>query len=95
MYLSTANFRPLVNGYAAFYPVSYSKLVAAVQDFPSSASLRAVRARGVTTVVVQTRLLRHTPWRDVVERLRVWPGVRLQAQAPGVRVYDITGAATP
>jgi hypothetical protein len=93
MYLSTVNFRPLVNGYAAFVPDNYLKLIGQVQDLPSVPAFAALRGAHVTTLVVQTELVKNSRWRDVSGRLDRWPGVRLTASSPGVRVYDIAEAA--
>jgi hypothetical protein len=93
MYLSTVNFRPLVNGYAAFLPESYLRLMRQVQDLPSAQAFAALRGVDVTTVVVETQLVRDTHWQDVASRLDHWPGVRLTSSSRGVRVYDITNAA--
>jgi hypothetical protein len=89
LYLSTAHFRPVTNGYAAFFPPSAVTLLRAVQDFPSPPALELLRRRDVRTVVVQTAMVARTPWADVVSRLEAWPGVRRIAIGPGVRVYDI------
>lgn len=92
LYFSTAHFRPLVNGYGAFVPSSYYELVRAVQDFPTPSSLQALRDRDVRTVVVDTRLMDDSRWADAASRLDAWPGVRLLAEAGGVRAYDVSGA---
>jgi hypothetical protein len=92
MYLSTANFRPMVNGYAAFGPRSYWSTIADIQDFPSARGFESMRRRGVSTVVVQTDLVVGTKWRDVVPRLDAWPGVHRLAVGKNTVVYDITGA---
>ncbi len=93
-YLSTANFRPLINGYAAFHPPSYWELVRAVQDLSSPTALAALKARGVTTLVVQTELIKGTRWQGVVDELERWPGVRRIARDKGVAVFDISAART-
>ena len=92
LYLSTAHFRPLVNGYGAFIPARYAEIVGAVQDFPTIGSLQALAARQVRTVVVDTRLMEGSRWADAASRLDAWPGVRLLAANDGVRTYDIARA---
>jgi hypothetical protein len=92
MYLSTANFRPLINGYGAFQPPSYWSLALALQDFPTSTALQALRSRDVRTVVAQTDLLPGTRWAHVVEQLKAWPGVREIDRGTNVVVYDISDA---
>jgi hypothetical protein len=90
MYLSTAHFRPLVNGYGSFLPATYHELVRAVQDFPSAGALEVLRERGVRTLIVQTERLEDTPWRDLPARLERWPQIRLLATSGKVRVYDLS-----
>lgn len=93
LYLSTAHFRPLVNGYAAYAPPSYWDVVAVVQRFPSEEAFYVLRARDVRTVIVQTDLVaKTTRWPQVVERLRAWPGVVEIGSGEGVLVFDVTGA---
>lgn len=92
LYLSTANFAPLTNGYGAYQSPAYYRLARAVADLPSPRAFQALGRRGVRTVVVQTDLVVGTTWADVVPRLARWPGVRTVARDPGVVVYDISGA---
>lgn len=89
MYLSTANFRPLVNGYSQFVPQEYVEIATLLQDFPSARSLEGLRELRVGTVVVETALLGGTPWEDVERRLEAVPGVRRVATGPGVSVYEL------
>ena len=44
--------RPLANGYSGFFPPRYRQLRSKVQDFPSGASLTALRHAGVRYLVV-------------------------------------------
>ncbi len=92
LYLSTAHFRPMVNGYAAFEPAGYQAMVKALQDFPSEEGFAQLRERGVTTVIVQTEMIKRTRWRGVVERLLDWPGVRRVDRGRGVDIFDISAA---
>ena len=92
LYLSTAHFRPVVNGYAAFVPTQTLDILAAVQDFPSEPGLRALRAVDVKTVVVEASMVTGTPWERTSQRLDSWPGVVLRWKNESVRVYDISRA---
>lgn len=65
-----------------------------VREFPNAASVSALLERDVTTVVIDTDRAEGTAWATAAGRLDRWPGVRLAAQSEGVRVYDITGAAS-
>lgn len=93
LYLSTAHFRPVINGYAAFVPARTFEILREIQDFPSDAGFATLEELDVRTVVVQTEMIEGTPWADVVTELEQWSGVTLRASGPGVRVYDITRAA--
>lgn len=92
MYLSTSNFRPLVNGYGAYFPDIYWDMARVMQDFPSDAAFSELGRRDVRTLVVQTELLPGTRWEGVVPVLRKWAGVKQIGEGRGVRTYDISGA---
>ena len=51
---STRHWKPLVNGYSAFYPPSFVEICEALASFPASDAIRALRETGVTHVVVHT-----------------------------------------
>jgi hypothetical protein len=51
---STANWRPLMNGYSGYTPESYDRYAAAFWLFPADAAIGAMRAAGVTHIVVHT-----------------------------------------
>jgi hypothetical protein len=91
-YLSTASFHPIVNGVGSLVPPFYIAEAAAVQDFPAPASMAVVKSWGVRSVMVETRLVAGTRWRDAAARLDRWPGVRLLAGDSEARLYDISAA---
>ena len=91
-YLSTASFHPIVNGVGSLVPPFYIAEAAAVQDFPAPASMAAVKSWGVRSVIVQTKLVAGTRWKDTAARLDRWPGVRLLAGDAEARLYDISAA---
>jgi hypothetical protein len=91
-YLSTASFHRIVNGVGSLVPPFYITEAAAVQDFPAPASMAAARSWGVRSVLVQTRLVEGTRWKDAADRLDHWPGVRLLAGDAEARLYDISAA---
>lgn len=93
LYLSTAHFRRMINGYGSYHPPSYWEVAAAVQTFPSEEAFEVFERRDVRTVVVQTDLLPGTRWEGVVERMEKWPGFHLVGRGEGVLVYDVTEAA--
>ena len=49
---STSHWKPLVNGYSGFMPVSYARLQAALAEFPGQAALETMHQRGITHAVV-------------------------------------------
>jgi hypothetical protein len=93
LYLSTEHWRPITNGWGAYYPPESFAFARAVADIPSSGAFEALRGRDVRTVVVQTGLTIGTVWDGVEQRLAGWPGVRLIGQGEGVLVYDVSRAA--
>ena len=92
-YLSTASFHPIVNGVGSLVPPFYLVEAAEVQDFPAPASMAAVRSWGVRSVIVQTKMVAATRWKDTEAKLDRWPGVRLLARDSEARLYDISAAA--
>jgi hypothetical protein len=91
-YLSTASFHPIVNGVGSLVPPFYIAEAAVVQDFPTPASMAAVRSWGVRSVIVQTKMVAGTRWQGTAARLDRWPGVRLLAGDAEARLYDIAAA---
>ena len=59
---STANWRPMLNGYSGLVPDSYAAHARALQDFPARDAIDELRRLGVTHVWVHDRLLRD--WTD-------------------------------
>ena len=93
LYLSTVHWRPMTNGWGAYYPPGALAFAAAMADIPSPGAFKALRERNVRTVVVQTGLTVGTRWDGVGQRLAGWPGVRVLGRGTGVVVFDISEAA--
>lgn len=93
LYLSTEHWRPMTNGWGAYYPPGALAFAGAMADLPSPGAFRALREHNVRTVVVQTGLTVGTRWDGVEQRLAGWPGVRLLERGAGVVVFDVSGAA--
>jgi hypothetical protein len=53
MLASTLHWHPIVNGYSGFIPRSYQRTFDAVRGFPGERALAALRAVGVTHVVIR------------------------------------------
>ena len=94
MWLSTKHFRPMINGFMAYYPPSYWEVVRGVQDFPAQSAFDLFKRRDIKTLVIRTDMLPDSRWRDVVPKLEQWPGVRLVAASGQTRVYDLTAVPT-
>lgn len=94
LWYSTANFRPLVNGYGAFLPKPYVETAKVMQDFPTGPAMGHLRSLGVDTVLVETSLLPGTRWEGVSARLRAWPGAQRIDATAGTEVWDIGDAVT-
>ncbi len=68
MFWSIDGFPAVVNGWSGFHPTQYTSLVAQIHGFPDAASVRALRAYGVRTVVLDRRLAASTPWAAAAAR---------------------------
>jgi len=81
---STAHWRPLVNGYSGFIPPSLSRHAAEFSGFPDATALRALRAAGVTHVVVHLDMMP-----GLAPRLRQIPALQLVAAEGSLRIYRL------
>ena len=68
-YNSTYHWRPIVNGYSGFWPLSYIDLIGAVQQFPSDDAVNALRERGVEYLILHERFYGPERYRDVTRVL--------------------------
>lgn len=76
---STANWRPIVNGYSGFQPASFYDHAAILQGFPDGPSLALLRDLGITHVFVHTTQLA--------------PGALVQVNArPELRIVERFGS---
>jgi hypothetical protein len=96
MYFSTVHWRPIIHGYTAYPPLLTRVLRRLAAEFPSDASVAALRRVGVTTVVLHhgrdyaTDLL-HRRAGTEAERLMRW---REDVRAAGLNVYERVQEAT-
>lgn len=86
---STSHWAPIVNGYSSFTPPNYEQRASVVVDFPSDTSVSALRALGITHVVVhRTAFLRmYGPERLLAVSRK--PALRLLAESDDVRVFRL------
>ena len=64
----TTHWRPLVNGYGAFWPRSFGDTVRRIQTFPDEAAVDYLRSLGVRSVIDHRRSAPR-PGREALERL--------------------------
>ena len=85
---STANWRPLVNGYSGFTPPGYVQRYLAMKGFPAPPAIAALRRAGVTHLFV------HTDQFDAraLDEIRSNTGLRQLAADGSVVLYALTGA---
>ena len=69
LYYSTFHWLPMVNGYSGALPKSYRPIHFAVQHFPDNVSLSALRAYGVSDVVLHEEFYADSEYRDVIARI--------------------------
>lgn len=68
MFWSVDGFPAVANGWSGFHPNQFVTLTAESSGFPDAASIRAIRAYGVHTVVLDRALARGTPWQSALTR---------------------------
>jgi hypothetical protein len=78
MLWSTDGFQPIVNGISGFVTKSLADLRLATISFPDAASIQALRAYGVRTVVAHKVLLPGTPYHEVPTRSVEGLGIRVR-----------------
>lgn len=86
VWASTQHWKPLLNGYSGFLPLSYGTHWEAFAGFPDPSAVAALREAGVTHIVVH---MAQVP--DAAAALRTVPGVRLFAESDSIRIYRIDG----
>jgi hypothetical protein len=82
MLFATRHWHPMLNGYSGIIPASYAAHYDAVRSFPDARAIDALRAIGVTHVVVHTRDL--ADWTDSKTAAAV-------RHAAGLRLIDSDG----
>jgi hypothetical protein len=85
---STADWKPIVNGLSGFQPTGTGVLYSEIGGFPDAASVAALRAFHVNTVVVYPDRIVNTPYADVLSRDVRGLGVRRRVQ-DGIVFFDL------
>lgn len=91
MLWSTDGLPQLVNGTAGFIPHELDQLRAQVAAFPDPASVLALRALGVRTVLLDTTRAAGTPWQDAATKPVDGLGIRRIPVGTSV-LFDLTRA---
>ena len=86
---STSHWRPILNGYSGFSPRSYDETFASAQSFPDEASLGALRARGVTHVIVHQTDFSGMFGRDRFAAIAGVASLTLAAEHGDIHVYRL------
>jgi hypothetical protein len=86
---STRHWRPMLNGFSGFGPASYGETYTIVQSFPDAASLIALRARGVTHVVVHEEQVSGMFGRDRFNAIAGVASLQPVAQSGDIHVYRL------
>jgi len=93
---STAHWRPLVNGYAGFFPPGYWATVESLNAFPAPDAVARLRALGVRYVVVHLGQLRDEARARMDAALRALPaGVVLVATFEETVILEVRPARRP
>jgi hypothetical protein len=92
---STRNWRPLVNGYSGFQPASYRQHYQDFNGFPDDRAIAALRAAGVTHVVVHTAAFASERGENAMASLTAARGLAQVYGAPGLRVFEVRPTDTP
>jgi hypothetical protein len=72
-FLSTFHWQRMVNGYSALAPPRYLRLMDAMMKFPDDRSIGAIRARGVTHLVIHPELYADEDGHALIKQLAVSP----------------------
>jgi hypothetical protein len=81
--VSTAHWRPVVNGYSGFVPRGYAARAERLATFPSPDALAELRRLGVTHVVVRLDAVPGAP------ELAARPDFVTVASSPALRIYRL------
>ncbi|CAN5239691.1 hypothetical protein BH20ACT3_BH20ACT3_01570 [soil metagenome] len=87
VFRATAHDRPLVNGYAGFYPASARVLADRLVGLPDPAALGCLTTYDIRFVVV-TELVGTGPWVDLTDPAQAGP-LELVAEADGELLYRV------
>jgi hypothetical protein len=85
----TRHFRPMINGYSSFAPLSYHERVGRLHRFPAPAALEELRLLGVTDVLLYRAPLERDFGAAAIDALRAHPELTFVLEEDGVVWYRI------
>jgi hypothetical protein len=85
LYFSTFHWQSLVNGYSGFFPPSYRRLVAAVQNFPDEPSMDAIKSHGTRYLVIHGERLYGGRYEQLLPMLDARRDLTLVSRVPAER----------
>ncbi len=85
MLASTRHWQPMLNGYSGFRPAWYGETFDRLRNFPDDESLRALRERGVTHIVVHRDRYEED---DLQTAMRV-DALHLVAEEDHIQIYSL------
>jgi len=88
-YFNTANWKPMVNGYSGYVPVSYKDAVRSEEDFPSRAALRYLKRLKVKYVILESKRYDHGRFASILERVKRKPELVPRYQSDGYYAYEL------
>ncbi len=89
---STANWRPMINGYSGIVPDSYAAHARELARFPAPETIEALRRMGVTHVWVDDRLLRDWTDNATADAVAHVPDLQLLGEDGDLRLYRVRTA---
>jgi hypothetical protein len=87
---STRHWRPILNGYSGLVPASYESHYGDLRGFPDARALTALRAIGVTHLVVHEGQLRARSGDDAADAVRLSRDLQLIERDGLVSLYRLT-----
>lgn len=86
---STAHWKPLMNGYSGYTPDTYQQYADAFWYFPDERAFIAMKAAGVTHVMVHPDRFGERDAQKVLDLISARPDMQLVGVSQGVRLYRL------
>lgn len=85
----TRHWRPMVNGYSGFAPVSFEETASRLRGFPDPVAIDALRSRGVSHVVIHRAPFAERAGTQAVDALRSHPDLTFVLEQEGIIIYRL------